>query len=226
VIEPQLPGFARAKNWDVAWLHREKVRLAISLKSLLTNLGGTVPNRVDDLMGEPTNLQMYSPEVVIGYFMIFNVEEDGAITRHGCTWGDLLGQRLDALSGRRPPHWTPGTVEAAVLVRVDFSAGAQLLSPEHPVSAFFDTLVGQVFDRNPDVVKGHAGGDELLHRRVGVEGERCRSPKYSPGAAAGSCPRPGLCPTLARAGPAETYVSPLSHAADALRASALRGLGS
>jgi hypothetical protein len=34
VIEPQLPGFARVKNWDVAWLHREKVRLAISLKSL------------------------------------------------------------------------------------------------------------------------------------------------------------------------------------------------
>jgi hypothetical protein len=158
VIEPQLPGFARAKNWDVAWLHREKVRLAISLKSLLTNLGGTVPNRVDDLMGEATNLQMYSPEVVIGYFMIFNVEEDGAITKHGCTWGDLLSQRLDALSGRRPPHWTPGTVEAAALVRVDFSAGPQLLSPEDPVSAFFDTLMRQVFDRNPDVLKArHAG---------------------------------------------------------------------
>lgn len=123
VIEPKLPGFARAKDWDVAWFHREKVRLAISLKSLLTNLGGTVPNRVDDLMGEAANLQMYSPEVVIGYFMVFNVEEDRATTRHGCTWCELLDQRLRALSGRRPPHWTPGTIEASVLIRVDFSAG-------------------------------------------------------------------------------------------------------
>ncbi len=154
VIEPRLPGFAHEKNWDVAWFHREKVRLAISLKSLLTNLGGTVPNRVDDLMGEATN----SPEVVIGYFMVFNVEEDRAITKHGCTWGALLDRRLVALSGRRPPHWTPGTVEAAVLVQVDFNAGPQLLSLESPVSSFFDTLVGQVLNRNPDILKAHNAG--------------------------------------------------------------------
>ncbi len=158
VIEPQLPGFARAKNWDVAWFHREKVRLAISLKSLLTNLGGTVPNRVDDLMGEATNLQMYSPEVVIGYFMVFDVEEDRATTRHGCTWCELLEQRLAALSGRRPPHWTPGTVEAAVLIRVDFSAGPLLLSPEGAASVFFDTLVEQVLNRNPDLHRGRNAG--------------------------------------------------------------------
>jgi hypothetical protein len=109
-------------------------------------------------MGETTNLQMYSPEVVIGYFMIFNVEEDRAITRHGCTWGDLLSQRLDALSGRQPPHWTPGTVEAAVLVRVDFGASPRLLSLENPVSAFFDTLAEQVLNRNPDILKGGNAG--------------------------------------------------------------------
>jgi hypothetical protein len=43
-------------------------------------------------------------------------------------------------------------------VRVDFGAGPQLLSPEDPVSAFFDTLVGQVFDRNPDVLTGRNAG--------------------------------------------------------------------
>ena len=84
-IDPEIPGFARAKDWDVAWLHNGKARLAISLKSLLTNLGGTVPNRIDDLMGEAANLQRYSPETAIGYLMLFNVEEDGLSRKHGCT---------------------------------------------------------------------------------------------------------------------------------------------
>lgn len=154
VVEPRLPGFAREKDWDVAWIYRDKVRLAISLKSILTNLGGTVPNRLDDLMGEAANLQMYSPEVVIGYIMIFNSEEDRTSTRRGCSWGDLLSQRLSTLSGRQPPHWTPGTVESAVLVRVDFTAGPSLLSPEDSVSTFFNTIVDQVKMRNPDISRG------------------------------------------------------------------------
>jgi hypothetical protein len=152
-IEPQIPGFARTKSWDVAWFHREKVRLAISLKSILTNLGGTVPNRTDDLMGEAANLQMYSPEVVIGYLMVFNVEGDQSITKHGCTWFELLAKRLDSLSGRRPPHWTLGTVEATALVKVDFRMGPLLLSGETEVSAFFDTMVEEVLRRNPDITQ-------------------------------------------------------------------------
>lgn len=151
VLEPKIPGFAREKAWDVAWFHRDKVRLAISLKSLLTNLGGTVPNRIDDLMGEVANIQMYSPEVVIGYFMVFNVQEDHPGTRHGGSWAEVFGKRLEALSGRRPPHWTVGTVEASALVLVDFSDGPLVLTPETPVSAFFDTLVEQVLRRNPDL---------------------------------------------------------------------------
>lgn len=73
-------------------------RLAISLKSLLKNLGGTVPNRLDDMMGEVTNLQMYSPEIVTGYVMLFNVAEDAHSRLHGTTWGDLL-KRLAAEQG-------------------------------------------------------------------------------------------------------------------------------
>ncbi|MDE2654094.1 MAG: hypothetical protein OXI71_09800 [Gemmatimonadota bacterium] len=55
VTETKLPGGGREKSWDVAWSMDDKPRLAISLKSLLKNLGGTVPNRVDDLIGEVTN---------------------------------------------------------------------------------------------------------------------------------------------------------------------------
>jgi hypothetical protein len=57
--EATVPGGGRPKQWDVAWKYHDKYRLAISLKSILRNLAGTVPNRIDDLMGEVTNIQMY-----------------------------------------------------------------------------------------------------------------------------------------------------------------------
>ena len=151
VKEPSLPGFARSKHWDVAWFHHKKPRLAISLKSLLTNLSGTVPNRIDDLLGEVANVQMYSPEIVIGYIMLFNVEKDCHSKKHGCSWGELLDRRIASISGRRAPHWTVGTIEAAAVVGVDFSSGPVLLAGARAVEGMFDTLVQQVFDRNPDL---------------------------------------------------------------------------
>lgn len=42
--EASIPGAGREKKWDVAWRYDGKYRLGISLKSLLKNLGGTVPN--------------------------------------------------------------------------------------------------------------------------------------------------------------------------------------
>ncbi len=151
LIDPEIPGFARAKDWDVAWFHNGKARLAISLKSLLANLPGTVPNRIDDLIGEVANLQMYSPEIAIGYIMVFNIAEDACSRKHGCTWCNLLRKRLVSISGRKAPHWTIGTVEAAALVEVDFKAGAKLLSGTEEVSRLLDTLVEQVRQRNPDL---------------------------------------------------------------------------
>jgi len=53
--EASIPGAGRDKKWDVAWRYDGKYRLGISLKSLLRNLGGTVPNRIDDLIGEVAN---------------------------------------------------------------------------------------------------------------------------------------------------------------------------
>jgi hypothetical protein len=154
LIDPEIPGFARTKDWDVAWFHNGKARLAISLKSLLANLPGTVPNRVDDLIGEVANLQMYSPEIAIGYVMVFNIEEDLCSRKHGCTWCDLLRKRLFSISGRKAPHWTIGTVEAAALVKVDFKQGAKLLSGAEEMSLLLGVLVEQVRQRNPDLLSG------------------------------------------------------------------------
>lgn len=150
--EASIPGGGREKKWDVAWQYDGKYRLGISLKSLLKNLGGTVPNRIDDLIGEVTNAQLHSPEIVIGYIMIFNVAEDSFSQKHGSTWCALFRERATSLSGRRPPSWTTGTVEDFVLVEVNFSAGSSILATSQTFHAFFDTLVDQVRERNPNAV--------------------------------------------------------------------------
>ena len=150
--EAEIPGAGRDKKWDVGWRYDGKYRLGISLKSLLKNLGGTVPNRIDDMIGEVTNAQLHSPEIVIGYVMIFNVAEDSISPKHGSTWCGLFRERVTSLSGRRPPSWTTGTVEDFVLVEVDFSSGSSILKKSQNFDAFFDTLIEQVSIRNPNAI--------------------------------------------------------------------------
>lgn len=150
--EATIPGAGREKKWDVAWRYDGKYRLGISLKSILKNLGGTVPNRIDDLIGEVTNAQLYSPEIAIGYIMVFNVAEDNYSTKHGSTWCDLFRNRIHSLSGRQPPSWTTGTVEDYVLVEVDFNTGPTIIRTSQPFSKFFDTIVDQVSLRNPQAI--------------------------------------------------------------------------
>ena len=150
--EASIPGAGRIKKWDVAWSYDGKYRLGLSLKSLLKNLGGTVPNRIDDLIGEVANAQLHSPEIVIGYVMIFNIQEDRYSQRHDSTWSILLQARLTSLSGRRAPSWTTGTVEDFVVIEVDFGSGPQIVSASQPFDAFFDTLVEQVSVRNPNAI--------------------------------------------------------------------------
>ena len=150
--EASIPGAGRAKKWDVAWSYDGKYRLGISLKSLLKNLGGTVPNRIDDLIGEVANAQLHSPEIVIGYIMVFNIADDTFSPKHGDTWCGLFRSRLNSLSGRRAPSWTTGTVEDFVLVEVNFSASSSIRATSQPFDALFDTLVEEVKARNPNAV--------------------------------------------------------------------------
>ena len=152
--EAKLPGGGREKSWDVAWSMDDKPRLVLSLKSLLKNLGGAVPNRVDDLMGEVTNVQMYSPEIVTGYIMVFNVAEDSFSPRHQSSWSELLKSRITRLSNRRPPSWSIGMIEASLFLEVDFSSGPRLVSGDADVTPFFDRLVADVRYRNPILGRG------------------------------------------------------------------------
>jgi hypothetical protein len=149
--EAGIPGGGREKQWDVAWKLHEKYRLAISLKSILQNLSGTVPNRIDDLIGEVANVQMYSPEIVLGYLMVFDVSQDTVSARHGMTWCQLLRHRLTELSGRRAPSWSVGMIERFAVVEVDFSQGTTIVRGEEDVLQLFDGLVAEVRRRNPSL---------------------------------------------------------------------------
>ena len=148
--EASIPGAGRDKRWDVAWRYAGKYRIGISLKSILKNLGGTVPNRIDDLMGETANAQLHSPEIVIGYIAIFDIQSDSP-TSQRAAWNEVFQERLSSLSGRRPPSWATGMIEDYVLVKVDFSSSPAVVSVSKSMSDFFDALVEQVALRNPSV---------------------------------------------------------------------------
>ena len=153
--EIQVPGIGRAKKWDVAWPANGKVRLGISLKSLVRNLGGSVPNRADDLMGEMANVQLSSPEIATGYIMIFNGTGNGH-RRDGARWVDVFREAVDRLSGRAAPAWAAGMVEASAIIEVDFAEGPRIVdAPDMP--AFFDRLAQCVQERNPDMFGGKDG---------------------------------------------------------------------
>ena len=149
--EVPIPGIGRTKNWDVAWPESGKVRLGISLKSLLKNIAGTVPNRADDLMGEMANVQLWSPEIVTGYVVIFDVSA-GKLRSDGTRWVDFFRSTIDRLSGRAAPAWATGMVEASAIVEVDFSDGPRIAAlPD--MHGFFDQLAARVAERNPEVVE-------------------------------------------------------------------------
>jgi hypothetical protein len=86
--EVGIRGLGRQKDWDLDYVLVGKPRLLISLKSILKNLAGTVPNRLDDLMGEAANVQQLSPEIVIGYVVIMNEKEDSMRRDGSGTWSD------------------------------------------------------------------------------------------------------------------------------------------
>lgn len=149
-VETTIDGGGRPKAWDVAWPWMHKYRLVLSLKSILKNLSGTVPNRIDDLMGETANIQLYSPEVVTGYVMVFDVA-GGSSRAQGDQWYQTLKERLDRLAVRRAPYWTPSTFECYSLLKVDFSKGPVLVAGEKEFGAMFDRLVEEAHLRNPGI---------------------------------------------------------------------------
>ncbi len=129
--ELSVPGIARSKNWDIAYEFAGKFRLLISLKSMLKNISGTVPNRLDDLQGEIANVQQLRPEIVIGYVILFDVAEDTRRQEDGRMWSDFFEDAIRSLTIRKAPLWNQGLLEGSWFVRFDSRKprGSRLIEP-------------------------------------------------------------------------------------------------
>ncbi|BDG60102.1 hypothetical protein [Caldinitratiruptor microaerophilus] len=110
-IEREVPGIGREKQWDVAWYHEGKCRLAISLKSILRNVSGTVPNRIDDLIGEVANAQLASSTTNVAAARwgrnSVGVEVDTSYFRGAVTRLQAEGGLLASVTVRESPPQLP-----------------------------------------------------------------------------------------------------------------------
>jgi hypothetical protein len=176
--EVQVPGLARPKSWDLGLVYPEgpvrKPRLLLSLKSILANPSGSWPNRLDDLVGEVSSVQMLFPEVVVGYVAVLDYgaptkRKEGTSTR----WGTSSSPYTSALWRACAPSPKEGLpsgprawVEGHWVVFVDSRKEAFLLDPEATVEqgeAFLDALVSALREREPLLFPakrpGPAGGE-------------------------------------------------------------------
>lgn len=152
--EVGIRGLGRQKDWDLAFVLAGKPRLLVSLKSILRNLAGTVPNRLDDLMGEAANVQQLSPEIVIGYVVIMDENEDSTRRDGKGTWSDHFESNLRKVAIREAPLWNQGLIEAAWLIRINSSRPkghriSDALDMDAKGTSFFQALLDELYLREP-----------------------------------------------------------------------------
>lgn len=152
--EVGIRGLGRQKDWDLAYVLAGKPRLLVSLKSILKNLSGTVPNRLDDLMGEAANVQQLSPEIVIGYVVIVDEAGDSIRREDGLTWTKFFELSLKEIAIRKAPLWNQGLIEAVWLIRVDTRRPeGQRITQQAMIDAdglnFFRSLLHELYRREP-----------------------------------------------------------------------------
>lgn len=151
--EVGIRGLGRQKDWDLAYVLANKPRLLVSLKSILKNIPGVVPNRLDDLMGEAANVQQLSPELVIGYVVIMDEAENSSHRKDG-TWIDHFEANLKRIAIRRSPLWNQGLIEAIWLIRIDSRKPVrERLVAAESIDAqgadFFKALLDELYRREP-----------------------------------------------------------------------------
>lgn len=154
--ELRIGGLARSKDWDVAYDFAGKPRLLLSLKSIWTNAGGTVPNRIDDLMGETSNIQQISPEIVVGYILLFDAKADSRRRVDGLYWSQFFESAVKNVAIRKAPLWNQGLIEGTWFIRFDSrnSRGARILEPpkvSDEGNAFFSALLSELKIREPAI---------------------------------------------------------------------------
>jgi hypothetical protein len=154
--ELRIKGLAREKDWDVAYDFAGKKRLLISLKSIWKNPSGVVPNRLDDLMGETANIQQFSPEIVIGYVLLFDTSIDTRRKGDRLLWSEFLEAGLTRIAIRKAPLWNQGLLEAFWFIRIDSAKpkGSRVIDSEGTQvkgEQFFGSLLAELRLREPAI---------------------------------------------------------------------------
>lgn len=154
--ELRIAGMARAKDWDVAYDFAGKRRLLVSLKSIWKNASGTVPNRIDDLMGEAANVQQMSPEIVTGYILLFDEQCDSLRREDGKMWSTFFEEAVRRIAIRKAPLWNQGLLEGSWFIRFDSARpkGSRISNPEHVAAEgelFFRSLLRELKLREPAI---------------------------------------------------------------------------
>ena len=154
--ELRVPGLARQKDWDVAYEFAGKYRLLVSLKSMWKNAGGTIPNRIDDHIGEIANVQQLRPEIVIGYVVLFDITADSRRQHDGLMWSEFFEQAIGRIAIRKAPLWNQGLLEGFWFIRFDSRRPVgQRIVDQTVVSQegtrFFNTLLAELKLREPAV---------------------------------------------------------------------------
>lgn len=164
-IEVAMPGHYRAKKWDVGLMIGNQPRLGISCKSIISNHGGTVPNRVDDMLGEAVSLHRAYPKAVLGYlFMMSRRDESVKTARDTEALGGLTKARLRKLNDDAD-YWFERLVESV-------SIASNRTGPRDWLEKFEVVSCSQIdFDKKPFGVVIHEGAlspDDFFDRLVEI----------------------------------------------------------
>ena len=162
-IEVSMPGTYRTKKWDVGLTVNGEPRLGISCKSIISNHAGTVPNRVDDMLGEAVSLHRAFPKAVLGYLFMMSRRDESLATNketaniggltparlqklhnRGDHWFELLVESVNRAGGRRGPDDVPEKFEVVSCSQIDFAQqpyGVVIHKSSHSPDDFFDRMV-------------------------------------------------------------------------------------
>lgn len=154
--ELSITGLARPKKWDVAYEFAGKPRCLLSLKSIWANAGGTVPNRLDDLMGEAANVQQMSPEIMVGYILLFDAKADRLRRQDNLWWSQYFENAVKSIAIRKAPLWNQGLLEGTWFVKFDSRKpfGSRVLEPskaQNEGKLFFSALLRELKVREPAI---------------------------------------------------------------------------
>lgn len=150
----------KRKKWDVVKVGSDgRPELAITCRSIMSNHGGTVPNRIDDLLGEGVSLHRAFPSAVAGYFLVMSLRDErrpiGAASPQR-DWFAQLVASVTRAGGRGSEQDLPERFEAITCLLVDFDVEPYVLSDAIVFPAdrdnrdyyeFFEILAGEHAER-------------------------------------------------------------------------------